>query len=213
MEARALVGEARALYFPTDRFGPSYTRSKSSGNLSGTSSRQHREEHRRSIPCRWKFPGRRISSAEIRNEVHEAQYTAQVSAADLENERLDRAGGPGRILLRDTGTGRAHPALYPDRRGNIKSLCDLTQAQYDTGVGDQYLGGGGARPLCRSAQSSLTNLGILRAQYEHAIAVLLGKAGVGFLSYRRTPSPRRRPPIPDWHALSTCYSAGRTCRG
>ena len=33
MEARALVGEARAQYFPTVSFGPSYTRSKSSGNL------------------------------------------------------------------------------------------------------------------------------------------------------------------------------------
>src|ERR1700740_1368226 len=38
MQARALVGEARALYFPTVTFGPSYNRAKSSGNLSNTSS-------------------------------------------------------------------------------------------------------------------------------------------------------------------------------
>ena len=38
MEARALVREARAQYFPTVSIGPSYTRSRSSGNLSNTAS-------------------------------------------------------------------------------------------------------------------------------------------------------------------------------
>ena len=33
MEARALVREARAQYFPTVSFGPSYSRQRSSGNL------------------------------------------------------------------------------------------------------------------------------------------------------------------------------------
>ncbi len=37
MEARALVREARALYFPTVSFGPSYTRGRSSGNLGSNS--------------------------------------------------------------------------------------------------------------------------------------------------------------------------------
>ncbi|MGB8535409.1 MAG: hypothetical protein WCD57_03270, partial [Acidobacteriaceae bacterium] len=38
LQARALVGQARAAYFPTVSFGPSYTRAKSSGNLSRSSS-------------------------------------------------------------------------------------------------------------------------------------------------------------------------------
>src|ERR1035438_6934031 len=38
MEARALVREARAQYFPTVTVGPSYTRSQSSSNLGSSSS-------------------------------------------------------------------------------------------------------------------------------------------------------------------------------
>ena len=74
-----------------------------------------------------------------------------------------------------------------------KSL-DLTQAQYDTGVGDQ-LSVVEARTTLQSAQASLTNLGILRAQYEHAIAVLIGKAASGF-SLPARPITTAPPPIP-----------------
>ncbi len=88
MEARALVREARAQYFPTVSIGPSYSRQRSSGNLGHDQHHGQPGKTRRSIRCHWMFPGPRISFGRIRQQVRNAQYTAQVSAADLENERL-----------------------------------------------------------------------------------------------------------------------------
>jgi outer membrane protein TolC len=75
-----------------------------------------------------------------------------------------------------------------------QKALDYNQAQFDTGVGDQ-LSVVEARATLQSAQSSLTNLGILRAQYEHAIAVLIGKAASGF-SLPPRPILTAPPPVP-----------------
>ncbi len=98
MEARAIVREARAQYFPSASTNPSYTRSQSSSNL--TNSTQANPGKLSSLytlpvtvswePDLW---------GKIRNEVHAAEYNAQVSAADLENERLKRANRAGRLFL------------------------------------------------------------------------------------------------------------------
>ena len=207
MEARALVREARALYFPTVSFGPSYNRQRSSGNLSASSSANAGKQSQiYSLPVDVSWTPDLFGR--IRNQVREAQYTAQVSAADLENERLVEQADLAEYLLRDTRTGRSDPAFHPDRRCQYQKSLDLTQAQYDTGVGDQ-LSVVEARTTLQSAQASLTNLGILRAQYEHAIAVLIGKPASGFLPSRRVRSPLRRHRFPS-ACLLCCCSAGPT---
>ena len=84
--------------------------------------------------------------------------------------------------------------LYTQTVAEYQKSLDLTQAQYDTGVGDQ-ISVVEARNTLQSAQASLTNLGILRAQYEHAIAVLIGKAASDF-SLPARPLLTAPPPIP-----------------
>jgi NodT family efflux transporter outer membrane factor (OMF) lipoprotein len=74
-----------------------------------------------------------------------------------------------------------------------KSL-DLTQSLYDTGVGD-YESVVQARTALQSAQASAINVGVARAQYEHAIAVLLGKLATDF-SLPVKPLLTAPPPIP-----------------
>jgi NodT family efflux transporter outer membrane factor (OMF) lipoprotein len=54
-----------------------------------------------------------------------------------------------------------------------KSL-DYNQAQYDTGIGD-YISVAEAKTTLEAAESAAVNVGLLRAQYEHAIAMLIGK--------------------------------------
>ena len=88
MEARALVREARALYFPTVSFGPSYSRSAFLGKSQCHFKFQRRTSSHRFTPCLWIFHGPPISLAESAMKSVQAQYTAQVNAADLENERL-----------------------------------------------------------------------------------------------------------------------------
>jgi outer membrane protein TolC len=88
MESRALVREARAQYFPTVSVGPSYSRQRSSSNLGATTSVANpgKESQIYSLPLDVSWTPDLFGR--IRQQVRNAQYTAQVSAADLENERL-----------------------------------------------------------------------------------------------------------------------------
>jgi NodT family efflux transporter outer membrane factor (OMF) lipoprotein len=192
MQARALVGEARALYFPTVSFGPSYTRAKSSGNLNNTASANTgRTSQIYSLPVDISWTPDLFGR--IRSQVREAQYNAQVSAADLENERLVEQADLANFYFEIRGQD-ALIQLFTQTVAYYQKSLDLTQAQYDTGVGDQ-ISVVEARTTLQSAQASLTNLGILRAQYEHAIAVLIGKAASDF-SLPARPITIAPPPIP-----------------
>lgn len=192
MQARALVGEARALYFPTVSFGPSYNRSRSSGNLNNTASANTgRTGQIYSLPVDISWTPDLFGR--IRSQVREAQYNAQVSAADLENERLIEQADLANFYFEIRGQD-ALIQLFQQTVAQYKKSLDLTQAQYETGVGDQ-LSVVEARTTLQSAQASLTNLGILRAQYEHAIAVLIGKEASGF-SLPPRPITMAPPPIP-----------------
>jgi outer membrane protein TolC len=87
MEARTLIAQARSQYWPTVTTGPSWQRSKTSQNLTNAN-----QVNAGRTSSEWSFP---LAIAwepdlwgKIRNQVREAQYGAQVSAADLESERL-----------------------------------------------------------------------------------------------------------------------------
>jgi NodT family efflux transporter outer membrane factor (OMF) lipoprotein len=192
MEARALVREARAQYFPTVSFGPAYSRSKSSGNLSNTATANTGKESQiYSLPLEVSWTPDLFGR--IRNQVHAQQYAAQVSAADLENERLIEQADLAEYFFEIRGQD-ALIDLYRKTVASYQKSVDLTQAQYDTGVGDK-LSLVEAQTTLKSAQAALTNLGILRAQYEHAIAVLIGKPASGF-SLPSRPITTAPPPIP-----------------
>jgi NodT family efflux transporter outer membrane factor (OMF) lipoprotein len=193
MESRALVREARAQYFPTVSIGPSYNRARSSGNLGTNASVANpgKESQIYALPLDVSWTPDLFGR--IRNEVRNAQYTAQVSAADLENERLLEQASLAQDFFEIRGQDALIQIFTQTVAADQKSL-DYVQAQYDTGIGDQ-LSVVEARATLQSAQSSLTNLGILRAQYEHAIAVLLGKAASGF-SMPTRPILTAPPPVP-----------------
>jgi NodT family efflux transporter outer membrane factor (OMF) lipoprotein len=192
MEARALVGEARAQYFPTVNFGPSYSRAKSSGNLSSSSAfNTGKTSQIYSLPVDISWTPDLFGR--IRSQVHEQQYNAQVSAADLENERLIEQADLANYYFEIRGQDALIQLLTQTVAQYQKSL-DLTQAQYETGIGDQ-ISVVEARTTVQSTRASLTNLGILRAQYEHAIAVLIGKAASDF-SLPARPITTAPPPIP-----------------
>jgi NodT family efflux transporter outer membrane factor (OMF) lipoprotein len=192
MEARALVREARALYFPTVSIGPAFSRSHSSGNLSGTASANTgRTSQIYTLPLDVSWTPDLFGR--IRNEVHEAQYSAQVSGADLENERLTEQADLAEFFFEIRGQD-ALIKLYTETVAADQKALDYTQAQYDTGVGDK-ISVVEAQTTLQQAQAAMTNLGILRAQYEHAIAVLIGKPASGF-SLPTRPITTAPPPVP-----------------
>jgi outer membrane protein TolC len=177
MESRALVREARAQYFPTVSIGPSYSRQRSSSNLGPTSTTANPGKTSQLYALPLDVSWTPDLFGRIRQQVRNAQYTAQVSAADLENERLVEQADLAEFFFEIRGQD-ALIQIYTQTVAADQKALDYNQAQYDTGVGDQ-LSVVEARATLQAAQSSLTNLGILRAQYEHAIAVLIGKPASG----------------------------------
>jgi len=192
MAARAVIAEARAQYWPTITANPSWSRSRTSANqrVSSTATTGNTSSlWNLPLDVSWTpdFWGK------IRNEVHEAQYAAQVSAADLQVEKLTEQASLAEYYFEIRGQDRLQQILDDTVAADQTSL-DYNQAQYDTGVGD-YISVAEAKTTLESAQSAAVNAGLLRAQYEHAIAMLLGKAPADF-SIPVRPMLYTPPPIP-----------------
>ncbi len=192
MAARAVIAEARSQYWPTVTANPSWNRSRTSTNqhvsssaTTGTTSSLWTAP----LDVSWTpdFWGK------IRNEVHEAQYASQVSAADLQTEKLTEQASLAEYFFEIRGQDMLQQILNQTVAADQKSL-DYTQAQYDTGVGD-YISVAEAKTTLESAEAAATNVGLMRAQYEHAIAVLLGKIPSDF-SVAVKPMLYTAPPIP-----------------
>lgn len=129
----------------------------------------------------------------VRNTVRQAQYAAQVSAADLENERLTEQASLAEYFFEIRGQDKLQQ-IYDDTVAADQKTLDLTRSLYDLGIDDQ-ISVVEAETTLQSAQAGATNVGIARAQYEHAIAVLLGKTASNF-SIPVKPMTVAPPPIP-----------------
>jgi NodT family efflux transporter outer membrane factor (OMF) lipoprotein len=199
MEARAIVREAHAQYFPTLGVAPSFNRSRTSGNLgttpvaatgTGTAVRQLQTTvYSLPLEASW-APD---IWGKIRNTVHQEQYAAQVSAADLENERLTEQASLAEFFFEIRGQDKLQEIFNETVAADQKEL-DLARALYETGIDDQ-ISVVEAETTLQSAQAGATNVGIARAQFEHAIATLIGKEASNF-SIPVKPMTVAPPPIP-----------------
>jgi NodT family efflux transporter outer membrane factor (OMF) lipoprotein len=179
MEARALVREARSQYFPTVSVGGSYTRSRTSSNVgsaAGTGGTGGQQSQVFSLPADVSWEPDLWDK--VRNTVRASQYTAQLTAADLENERLTEQASLAQYFFEIRGQDTLQKILNETVEADKKAL-EVVRAAYDTGVGDQ-ISVVEAQTTLESAQSAAINLGIARAQYEHAIATLIGKPASTF---------------------------------
>jgi len=182
--ARALVKEARSQLFPTATTSPAITvqrspsasSSGSSGTATGSTSSSTGTFTEYTFPfdATWQpdLFGR------IRNTVRSAAYGAQSSAADLENTRL--------IIQADVAVDyfqlRGQDALKQLLDSTVvayRQSLDLTKALYETGIGsDEAVAQAETQLEVTEAQD--TSLGIQRAQFEHAIAMLTGQPASTF---------------------------------
>jgi NodT family efflux transporter outer membrane factor (OMF) lipoprotein len=203
MTARAEIREARAQYWPTVTANPSFQRSRASANLSNTfnssapTSSTGQTTSTGQQTTIWAFP---IDVSwvpdlfgKIRNEVRQAQYAAQVSAADLENERLTEQASLAEYYFEIRGQDALQKILDETVEADEKAV-NVTKAAYDTGIGD-YISVVEAEATLEAAQSQAINVKVARAQYEHAIAVLVGKVASDFTIPVR-PELTSPPPIP-----------------
>lgn len=182
--ARALVRETRSQYFPTVGTAPSIVNERPSpaqfgGLQSGTASASGfavRSFTDFSLPfdATWEpdLWGR------VRSSVRGNVAAAQASAADLQSVRLSVQAE----LAADYYQLRAQDALKQIFDSTVvayQDSYDVNASLYRSGVGtDEAVAQ--AEAQLKAAQAQDTNLGILRAQYEHAIAVLIGVPPASF---------------------------------
>jgi len=202
MEARTLVAQARSQLFPTVATTPSYQRSRSSANIGsvasssgsgggGSTPTPKLQSQIFSLPvaASWEPD----LWGKVRNTIHEAQYNAQLSAAELENEKLTEQASLAVFFFELRGED-ALQKIFDETIEADKKSVELTRARYETGVDDQ-ISLVQAQNALESAESAGTDLGIARAQFEHAIAVLVGTTPSGF-SIPVKPLNAAPPPIP-----------------
>jgi NodT family efflux transporter outer membrane factor (OMF) lipoprotein len=218
-QARALVRAARAAYFPTVAGGAAYSRSRSSSNLGGGSggsftggtsggggtgsgaggrsggvggfggSGNTSSDYLLPLDVTWELDvwGR------IRRTVESNRASAQASAADLEGVRLSVQTE----LAQDYFQLRALDAqkqLFDETVAAFRMVLDLTRNRYAKGVASSadVLQ---AETQLKTTQAQAIDIGVQRAQLEHAIALLVGKPASIF-SVPVKPIATNVPPIP-----------------
>ncbi len=161
--AKAAVRVARAGLFPTVTTAPSATRS-GAGAASGV---------RRLYTIPIDFVYQIDIWGSIRRGVAANSAIAQASAAELENARLLYQAELAADYFQIQGLDAARQLLDATVK-SYEQYVQLTQDRYDGGVasmGDVAL----AQTQLETARAQLVDLGVQRAQFEHAIAVLTGK--------------------------------------
>ncbi|MFP5206348.1 MAG: efflux transporter outer membrane subunit, partial [Acidobacteriota bacterium] len=177
MAARAIVQEARAQFWPTITAAPTWRRTRSSSNQSfSTAATTGRTAAIWNAPL--DFAWTPDFWGQIRNTVRAAQYNAQTSAADLALEQLVEQASLAEFFFEIRGQDMLQKILNDTVTADRKAY-DYAEAQYSTGIGD-YISVAQAQTTLASAQASAQAVSLLRAQYEHAIAMLTGVIATDF---------------------------------
>jgi NodT family efflux transporter outer membrane factor (OMF) lipoprotein len=169
--ARALVKESRSQYFPTVTTSPSIIVSRQSSAATHSNVSPGRQAVNYTLPfdASWEpdFWGR------IRNTVVASASEAQATAADLQNVRLSVEAE----LAFDYYQLRSLDAekhLLDTTIVAFQQQLDLTRVRQQTGIAsDEDVAQ--AETQLETTQAQATDLGIQRAQVEHAIAILTGQ--------------------------------------
>jgi len=171
--ARALGDQARAQLFPMVTGNADLTRSGSgsnAGNTGGTGLGGVHNSYNLSLDVGWELDvwGR------IRRTIEAANASTQASEADLQAATLSAQAQLAQdyLLLR---VQDATIALLQDTVAAFEKSAQLTRNQYAVGVAaraDVVQ----AEAQLKSTQAQAIDAGIQRAQLEHAIALLIGKA-------------------------------------
>jgi NodT family efflux transporter outer membrane factor (OMF) lipoprotein len=198
MAARAQVRESRAAYYPTLTASPSFNRTRSEAGGSGgyvqtgattttgttgntgtagvsqSSGNVTFNEFALPFDVAWEpdLWGR------IRNTVREYQYAAQVSAADLENQRLTEQADLAVYYFELRGQDSLQDLYNRTIEADRKAL-ELTKVLVETGI-DSPESEAQADVTLQDAEAQAVGIATNRAIYEHAIATLIGKPASEF---------------------------------
>lgn len=192
-QARAAVQQARSSFLPTVSLGAQSTRGNFIGSSStgvvGTGADRVGQRYSASLDAGWELDvwGR------IRRDVEASAAGAEARAADLAAARLSAQAelALNYFQLRVT---EAQERLYEKTVADYEKSLQLTRNQYAVGVAGRS-DVVQAQAQLKAAQAQAVNLGVQRAQFEHAIAVLIGKTPAE-LALEYAEPPAELPSIP-----------------
>ncbi|AOI68970.1 efflux transporter outer membrane subunit [Burkholderia ubonensis] len=182
-QARALVAEARAAYFPTVGLTASGSRSRtpraslssgSSSSFGGGSSGSIGNSYSVGLDASWEPD----LWGKVSRTVGAQRAGEAAAAADLANARLSQQATLAQAYFQ-LRTADALQKLLDDTVASYARSLQLTQNRYAQGVAaraDVIQ----AQTQLQSAQAAAIDNGVARAQYEHAIATLIGEPASTF---------------------------------
>ena len=200
LAARAMVKEARSQLFPTVAVSPSITRERQSSTLTGLGAASTGGSTNTSAVSRAATPAASSETSptgafsdyslpfdaswvpdlwgKVRNTIKSNAYAAQASAADLANTRLSMQAE----VAVDYFELRAEDSMSQLLGSTVTAYgqsLDLNKTLFQTGIeNDESVAQ--AETQLETTQAQYTNVGILRSQYEHAIAMLIGQPASTF---------------------------------
>ena len=187
-QARALVEGNRSALYPTLTVGASGTRSQSSSNM-GRGQGTVQSDFQLPANLAWEIDvwGR------IRRTIEASKAGMQASAADLAAVQLSVQAelASDYFQLRSLD---AQKQFLDETIVYYRKTLDLTNNRYAAGIAAR-VDVLQAETQLKSTQAQMIDLGVQRAQLEHAIAVLIGKPA-GTFSLSPLPLTALPPPIP-----------------
>ncbi|HYA18736.1 MAG TPA: efflux transporter outer membrane subunit [Bryobacteraceae bacterium] len=169
--ARAVVREARSQYYPTVTVNPSLTNVHLAiPGASGIPAGKTYNEYAVPFEATWEpdLWGR------VKKAVQSSGIAVQIQTADLENVRLAAQADLATDYY-ELRTEDALKALLDAATANYRETLELNRSLLAAGVGNDEAVAQAETQL-KITEAQATAVGVLRAEYEHAIALLVGQA-------------------------------------
>jgi NodT family efflux transporter outer membrane factor (OMF) lipoprotein len=187
-QAREQVQVARSQFFPTLSAGPSISRTRESKNQPNTVPGQTRYQYNEfslAGQAQWQpdFWG------QVRRSVEQARASAQASAAQLANVELSVRAELATDYFQMRGLD-AQKELLDNTVASDTEYLKLTQIRFKGGVATE-VDLDEAQTQLEQTRAQDVDVGVARAQYEHAIATLIGQSASTF----------SLPPMPQAHEI------------
>jgi NodT family efflux transporter outer membrane factor (OMF) lipoprotein len=187
-QARAVLRYSRADYYPTVTAGPSATRTRVSNNRPPLSSTFDGITYNDFV-LPFDFSYQADVWGRVRRTVESYREQAQASAADLATVNLSMHAD----LALDYFQARsldAEEQLLNSTVTQYEQALKLNQSRFKGGTASE-VEVEQAKTQLRTVQAAAIDVGVLRAQYEHAVAILIGKPPAEF---SLPPLPLTAPP-------------------
>jgi len=189
-QARAILRYSRADYFPTLTVDPTATRNQTSANRQPHSA-QFSGISYTDLQIPFELSYQLDVWGRVRRTVESYRDQAQASAADLATVNLSMHSQLA-LFYFQARLLDAEEQLLNSTVTQYEQALELIESRFAGGI-DSELQVQQARTQLETTRAQAIDVGVARAQYEHAVAVLIGKPPATF---RLPPLPLTMPPPP-----------------